>query len=234
MPSQTRFAINIDEEGLRTTIATLMREEMEKLKEEMRNTVFSRVIEIEFPRFRGDDFMRWLFMCEHFFKVDNIADGQKANLISIHLHDIALMWHRQFVRIIEDIALHISLNALNGRNTFQKMKVIGHIGIKSASTILKPLLKEYYDVFAIPKELPSFRSHDHIIPLKEGTSPVNIIPYRQPPIQKDVIKRMTMRQNKLIAKPSKCVFGTSQVEYLSHIISDKAIATDPSKVQAMQ
>nr|GEU38781.1 hypothetical protein [Tanacetum cinerariifolium] len=152
----------------------------------------------------------------------------------------------------EDIALHISLNALIGRNTFQKMKVIGHIGkyeihilidsgiprnfiycettkkfrcqmkktyplqvtvangnnmeltmkfmykgkvinlrgIKSASTMLKPLLKEYYDVFAIPKELPSFRSHDHIIPLKEGTSPVNIIPHRHPPIQKDAIKSM--------------------------------------------
>ncbi|GKC01575.1 hypothetical protein Tco_0987711 [Tanacetum coccineum] len=63
-------------------------------------------------------------------------------------------------------------------------------GIKAASTMLKPLLKEYYGVFAIPKELPSFRSHDHIIPLKEGTPPVNIIPYIHPPIQKDAIKSM--------------------------------------------
>ncbi|GKF56118.1 retrovirus-related pol polyprotein from transposon 17.6 [Tanacetum coccineum] len=44
----------------------------------------------------------------------------------------------------------------------------------------------------------------------------------------------TMRRNKLMAKPSKCMFGTSQVEYLGHIISDKGVSTDPSKVQAMQ
>ncbi|GKC22284.1 hypothetical protein Tco_1024434, partial [Tanacetum coccineum] len=66
------------------------------------NMQFSRVTKIEFPRIGGDDFSGWLFMCEQFIKVDNIVDGQKANLISIHLHDIALMWHRQFVRIMGD------------------------------------------------------------------------------------------------------------------------------------
>nr|GEX74548.1 putative mitochondrial protein [Tanacetum cinerariifolium] len=33
-----------------------------------------------------------------FFKVDNIAEDYKVNLVSIHLFDLALMWHRQFVR----------------------------------------------------------------------------------------------------------------------------------------
>ncbi|GJX79204.1 putative mitochondrial protein [Tanacetum coccineum] len=101
-----------------------MREEIEKLREEMRNIIvtennggmgqrqqaepqrgfnnmqFSRVTKIEFPKFGGDDVRGWLFKCEQFFKVDNIADDQKVNLISIHLHDLALMWHRQFVRIM--------------------------------------------------------------------------------------------------------------------------------------
>ncbi|GKF93223.1 gypsy/ty3 retroelement polyprotein [Tanacetum coccineum] len=99
---------------------------MEKIREEMRNVAststtgqngarqqsdnqrglnnmqYSRVTKIEFPRFRGEDVRGWLFKCEQFFKVDGVAEDQKVNLISIHLHDIALMWHRQFVRLMGD------------------------------------------------------------------------------------------------------------------------------------
>ncbi|GJZ64977.1 putative mitochondrial protein [Tanacetum coccineum] len=55
---------------------------------------------------------------------------------------------------------------------------------------LKEIITAYEDVFEIPKELPPYKSHDHRIPLIEGTQPVNIRPYRHPPIQKDSIEAM--------------------------------------------
>ncbi|GJZ53777.1 putative mitochondrial protein [Tanacetum coccineum] len=44
----------------------------------------------------------------------------------------------------------------------------------------------------------------------------------------------TMRSNKLYAKQTKCVFGTTHVEYSGHIILAQRVATDPNKVIAMQ
>ncbi|GJZ29099.1 retrotransposon-related protein [Tanacetum coccineum] len=62
------------------------------------------VTKIEFLKFGGEDVRGWWFKCEQFFKVDNIAENCKVNLVSIHLFDLALMWHRQFVRFMgEDV-----------------------------------------------------------------------------------------------------------------------------------
>nr|GEV82965.1 hypothetical protein [Tanacetum cinerariifolium] len=58
---------------------------------------------------------------------------------------------------------------------------------------LQFLLEEYNDVFEVPKELPPVRSHDHRIPLKEGTLTINIRPYRHPDTQKDAIERYYRR-----------------------------------------
>ncbi|GJV88340.1 ty3-gypsy retrotransposon protein [Tanacetum coccineum] len=43
-----------------------------------------------------------------------------------------------------------------------------------------------------------------------------------------------MRENTLFVKKSKYMFGTGTVEYLGHVISGMRVATDPSKIQAMQ
>ena len=64
------------------------------------NMSYTRATKIEFPKFGGDDVRGWLYKCEQFFRVDHIPDDQKVALISIHLFEIALMWHRQFLRFV--------------------------------------------------------------------------------------------------------------------------------------
>ncbi|XP_073107342.1 uncharacterized protein [Elaeis guineensis] len=55
---------------------------------------------------------------------------------------------------------------------------------------LRSLLKQYEDVFQEPKGLPPQRIHDHRIPIKPGSQPVNARPYRYASMQKTVIEDM--------------------------------------------
>jgi len=57
-------------------------------------------------------------------------------------------------------------------------------------TTLTTLLENYSDLFQEPEGLPPARGHDHIIPLKEGSQPVNLRPYRYSGQQKDVLEKM--------------------------------------------
>nr|GEW64266.1 putative mitochondrial protein [Tanacetum cinerariifolium] len=59
----------------------------------------SRMAKIEFPKFSDDDVKGWVCRCEQFFLLEQTSDADKVTLISIHLYDKALFWHRQFVRI---------------------------------------------------------------------------------------------------------------------------------------
>ncbi|GJS43130.1 retrotransposon protein, putative, unclassified [Tanacetum coccineum] len=53
-------------------------------------------------------------------------------------------------------------------------------------------------------------------------------------VQHLIVVLSKMKDHSLYAKESKCVFGTTHVKYLEHVISTEGVATDPSKVQAMQ
>ncbi|GJW87045.1 reverse transcriptase [Tanacetum coccineum] len=52
------------------------------------------------------------------------------------------------------------------------------------------VIKEFDDVFVVPKSLPPQRSHDHQFPLQNGTPRINIRPYKHPRSQKDAIESM--------------------------------------------
>jgi len=61
--------------------------------------------------------------------------------------------------------------------------------IGSDSTI-DELLHSYQDIFKEPTRLPPLRTHDHVIPLKEGSQPVKLRPYRHTGLQKDIVEQI--------------------------------------------
>lgn len=56
---------------------------------------------------------------------------------------------------------------------------------------ISALLSHYQDIYATPTELPPTRKHDHHIPLKPNSSPVNSHPYRCPIAQREEIEKIT-------------------------------------------
>nr|GEW97139.1 hypothetical protein [Tanacetum cinerariifolium] len=118
---------------------------------------------------------------------------------------------------------------------------------------LSTLLYEYEEVFVVPKSLPPHRFHNHRIPFLNSTAPINIRPYRHPPSQKDAIEAMALmyevfapylRKFALVFLDDILVYSRSVtehtkhlaqvLEYLGHVIFGKGVATDPSKIKAMQ
>ena len=54
---------------------------------------------LEFPKFYGDDVQGWMYRIKQFFSIDEVHDDDNIKIVSIHLHDRALMWHLQYLKI---------------------------------------------------------------------------------------------------------------------------------------
>jgi len=68
---------------------------------------------------------------------------------------------------------------------------------------LSSLLLEFADIFEESRSLPPHQSHDHKIVLKEGTSPINVRPYRYPSLQNDVIEKIVQEMLEVgVVRPS--------------------------------
>ena len=69
---------------------------------------------------------------------------------------------------------------------------------------LEQLLQEYDEIFEEPRALPPHKSHHHKIALKEGTSLINVRPYRYPALQEDIIEQTIKEMLKAgVVRPSK-------------------------------
>lgn len=83
--------------------------ELRSILNESTNTMGNRSLEsvrmtmIEFPMFGAEDVRGWMYRCEQFYIVDTLHMAHKLQLGSIHLFDIASMWHRQFIKIMGEI-----------------------------------------------------------------------------------------------------------------------------------
>nr|GEV50331.1 hypothetical protein [Tanacetum cinerariifolium]GEX54368.1 hypothetical protein [Tanacetum cinerariifolium] len=60
---------------------------------------YERLTNLDFPRFNREDVTGWLFRVQQFFLIDNVQENQKIMLVSMHLYDKALEWHKQFLKI---------------------------------------------------------------------------------------------------------------------------------------
>lgn len=82
------------------------------------------------------------------------------------------------------------------------------LDLMSINSDLKHLLL-LFDIFAKPRGLPPPRSHDHVIPLKEGSNPVSVRPYRYPQFQKNEIERLVADMLKSgVIRPSQSPYSS--------------------------
>ncbi|XP_028055574.1 uncharacterized protein LOC114259749 [Camellia sinensis] len=65
-----------------------------------------------------------------------------------------------------------------------------HLDLELNTLELQQILSYYQDVFKEPHGLPPPRTHDHKIPLKQGSEAVSMRPYRYPHYQKNEIEKL--------------------------------------------
>ncbi|GJS30573.1 reverse transcriptase [Tanacetum coccineum] len=130
------------------------------------------------------------FVTNYDFKnlvMEFVVNGQKCVLWGTTQHVLKWMQGRHVSSSLSQMRTEISFMAMCIYPA-TLMQLSG--GIIQSKPQIQTLLKEFATVFDDPRELPPKRSHDHTIPLTPNAPPVNIRPYRHPPIQKDAIELM--------------------------------------------
>ena len=130
--------------------------------------------------------IQWNFKKLH---MQFVYEGRKVVLRGTNQSELAWLEGKRLPKLLNQQSQISSMCCLGQTATLHLMKSDGN-DASPMNEKLQELLKEFDDVFEIPKELPPHRNFDHQIPLKEENVTVNIRPYRYPPAQKDTIETM--------------------------------------------
>ncbi|CAL9242305.1 unnamed protein product [Arabidopsis halleri] len=83
---------------------------------------------------------------------------------------------------------------------------------------MKPLVQDYGDLFQPPVKLPPSRAIEHRIPLKKGTDPVNVRPYRYAYFQKDEIEKQDQDSGNAVLACSDNYHRTARIPWVDRVL----------------
>jgi N6-adenosine-specific RNA methylase IME4 len=90
----------------------------------------------------------------------------------------------------EAFLIRLPLTDKDGVTTSQEQQ---HLPIPAT---VKDIMELFSDIFTEPEGLPPHRSCDHKIPIKEGSNPPNMRPYRMPHKQKNIVEELVPKMLK--------------------------------------
>ncbi|GJT35697.1 putative mitochondrial protein [Tanacetum coccineum] len=127
----------------------------------------------------------------------------KADMMILPLGGCEMVLSIQWRMVLRG-ASKTTLNWMEGKHQEKEVERVPHAEILMLNVFLNNGIQ-----LMILRELPPHRSYDHRIPLLEGIQPVNIRPYRHPPIQNDAIKAMVRELLEAgVIKPSNSPFAS--------------------------
>ncbi|KAJ8754363.1 hypothetical protein K2173_002814 [Erythroxylum novogranatense] len=162
-------------------------------------------------------------------------------ILPLEGYDVVLgtQWLRTLVLTVWDFSKLLMAFNLNGMQSDSTTPQISNLHPQ-----IRDLLNKFSMTITEPARLPPQRSHDHKIPLK-NPEPISVRPYRYPHYQKTEIERIVAEMLATgIIQPIqspysapvllKCQFGTREVKYLGHVISNGGVSVDPYKIDSIR
>ncbi|KAM0066244.1 putative nucleotidyltransferase, Ribonuclease H [Helianthus debilis subsp. tardiflorus] len=123
------------------------------------------------------------------FKVDEkeyVLKGTENNKVKVCSSDRMATMLNSMTGVVQSQIFALQLSQVEGQPSFGS-----NVSETVSDENLQAVIREYDDVFQIPKSLPPQRSCDHQITLVNESKPINLRSYRYQALQKDVIEKMT-------------------------------------------
>lgn len=121
-------------------------------------------------------------------------NGKKFVLRGAKTSGVKLINNKSFSQVVQQVAQMCFLY-LDKFDNYVDMPSCNMLSVAVAEhsipAMIEELIEDYNDIFQEPTQLPPIRpGFDHQIPLKEGSAPCNLRPYRYSIIQKDIVDNL--------------------------------------------